>query len=169
DMYGLGYAGAAASATPITVGWNTSVPAAPTLSAQAGDAQVALSWSAVGGAQSYNLYRGTASNAETELASGLGGTSYVDTPVTNGTTYYYRLTAVNVNGESAASNEVSAKPNAAPVPPAAPSNLTAAGGTLLVTLNWVNHATSATAIAIEGKSNANKPFVQIATVAPAAT
>jgi hypothetical protein len=169
DMYGLGYAGAAASATPITVGWNTSVPAAPTLSAQAGDAQVALSWSAVGGAQSYNLYRGTASNAETQLASGLGGTSYVDTAVTNGTTYYYRLTAVNVNGESAASNEVSAKPNAAPVPPAAPSNLTAAGGTLLVTLNWVNHATSATAIAIEGKSNANKPFVQIATVAPTAT
>jgi hypothetical protein len=114
DMYGLGYAGAAAAATPITVGWATSVPGPSTLSAQAGDGRVSLTWTAVGGAQSYNLYRGAFSNSETPLTSVSGGTSYVDTAVQNGTTYYYRITAVNANGEGSASNEASATPNAAP-------------------------------------------------------
>lgn len=37
-------------------------------------------------------------------------TSYVDTTVTNGTTYYYVVTALCVDGESANSNEASATP-----------------------------------------------------------
>jgi fibronectin type 3 domain-containing protein len=113
DMYGLGYAGAAASVSPITVGWVTSVPSPPTLSAQAGDGRVSLSWTTAGGAQSYNVYRGTASNSETQLTSVVGGTGYIDTLVANGTTYYYRITAVNANGQSAPSNEVNATPAAA--------------------------------------------------------
>ena len=166
DMYGLGYAGAAATATPITNVWNASVPGAPTLSAQPGDARVTLSWAAVTGAQTYTLYRGTAPNTETTFATGLTGTTFVDTSVVNGTTYYYRLSASNPNGEGLKSNEVSATPNAVP---AAPSNLVATGGTLQVTLTWKNNATSATAIAIERRPNPNKPFAQIATVAPTAT
>jgi cellulose 1,4-beta-cellobiosidase len=130
---------------------------------------VSLTWTAAGGAQAYNLYRGTASNGETQLAPGIAGTSYVDTAVTNGTTYYYKIAGTNANGEGALSNEVNATPNAAPVPPAAPSNLTATGGSQRVTLNWVNHATTATGIAIERKQNPNQPFTQIATVAPAST
>jgi len=169
DMYGLGHAGAAATATPISVAWTTSVPGASTLSAQAGDGQVSLSWTAVGGAQSYTLYRGTASNGETQLTAGLGGTSYVDTAVTNGTTYYYKITAVNVNGEGPSSNEVNATPQTAQVPPAAPSNLTATAGSQRVTLSWVNNTTNATGIAIERRSNPNRPFAQVATVAPAST
>jgi phosphatidylinositol-3-phosphatase len=169
DMYGLGYAGAAASATPITVAWTTAVPGTSTLSAQAGDGRVSLTWTAASGAQAYNLYRGTSSNGETQLAPGIAGTSYVDTAVTNGTTYYYKIAGTNENGEGALSSEVSATPNAAPGPPAAPSNLTATGGSLRVTLNWVNHATNATGIAIERKQNPNRPFTQIATVAPAST
>jgi hypothetical protein len=168
DMYGLGHAGAAATATPITVAWTTSVPGASTLSAQAGDGQVSLSWTAVGGAQSYTLYRGTAPNGETQLTSGVSGASYLDRAVTNGTTYYYKVTAVNVNGEGPPSNEVNATPNAAPVPPAAPSNLNATGGNQRVTLSWVDNTTDATGIAIERTSNLNKAFAQIATVAPAA-
>jgi hypothetical protein len=169
DMYGLGYAGAAASAAPITSAWTTSVPGTSTLSAQAGDGQVSLTWTAAGGAQAYNLYRGTTSNGETQLAPGITGTSYVDTAVTNGTTYYYRVAGTNANGEGALSNEVNATPNPAPVPPAAPTNLTATGGSQRVTLNWLNHATTATGIAIERKQNPNQPFTQIATVVPAST
>ena len=165
DMYGLGYAGAAAAATPITVAWTTSVPGTSTLSAQAGDGQVSLTWTAAGGAQAYNLYRGTSSNGEAQLAPGIAGTSYVDTAVTNGTTYYTRSRGPTRTA-SALSDEVNA-PNPAPVPPAAPSNLTATGGSERVTLNWVNHATTATAIAIERKQNPNQPFTQIATSAPA--
>jgi hypothetical protein len=114
DMYGLGHAGAAATVTPITTVWTSSVPGAPTLTAVAGDGRVALSWADVGGAQSYNVYRGTASNAEVPLTTGLGTTSYVDTAVTNGTTYYYKVTAVNLNGEGVPSNEATATPKASP-------------------------------------------------------
>ncbi|TME78825.1 MAG: hypothetical protein E6I45_13640, partial [Chloroflexi bacterium] len=44
-------------------------------------------------------------------------TSYSDSAVTIGTTYYYKVSAVNSNGEGAASNEASAIPHAPPPPP----------------------------------------------------
>jgi fibronectin type 3 domain-containing protein len=50
-------------------------------------------------------------------------TSYTDTGLTNGTTYYYVVTAVNSAGESGNSSQVSATPQAAP--PAKPTGLTA--------------------------------------------
>jgi carbohydrate binding protein with CBM6 domain len=125
DMYGLGHAGAAATAAPITVGWTTSVPGASTLTAQPGDGRVALSWTAVAGALGYTVSRGTASNGETPLTSGLAGTGYLDTAVANGTTYYYQITAVNVNGDGVPSNEANAMPNAA----AAPRSASPFGGT----------------------------------------
>ncbi len=43
-------------------------------------------------------------------------TSYDDAAVTNGTTYYYRVTAVNAVGESAPSNEVAATPQPPQLP-----------------------------------------------------
>ena len=55
----------------------------------------------------YRMYRGTASESETILAT-LGNTlSYADTNVTTGTTYYYEVSAVNALGESPRSSEVS--------------------------------------------------------------
>jgi phosphatidylinositol-3-phosphatase len=110
DMYGLAYAGAASTATPITNVWNTSVPSAPTLSASAGNARVTLTWGAVAGADTYTLYRGTTANGETVFKTGLTGTTFVDSQVTNGQIYYYRLSGSNANGEGPLSNEVSAKP-----------------------------------------------------------
>lgn len=49
------------------------------------------------------------------IASNVSGTSYIDTDVVNGTTYYYVITAITVYGESDNSNEASAMPVAAPV------------------------------------------------------
>jgi hypothetical protein len=65
---------------------------------------------------SYNVLRSTTSGAETTLSTGVSGTSFTDTTVSNGTTYYYKVTAVNSAGPGAASNEVSATPQ---VPPSA--------------------------------------------------
>jgi hypothetical protein len=88
-------------------------PAAPTsLGATAGIGQVALTWTGSTGATSYNIYRGTSSGQESKIASGVSGTSYSDTTVSNGTTYFYVVTAVNNGGESGQSNEVSATPAA---------------------------------------------------------
>lgn len=86
-------------------------PAAPVgLTAAAGNAQVSLSWATSVGASSYNVYRGTSSGAAVLLQSGLTAPSFTNTGLSNGTTYYYQVTAVNASGESGRSGEVSATP-----------------------------------------------------------
>lgn len=89
------------------------IPDPSNLSAIAGNSQVSLSWDAVSGATGYNVKRSTtAGGPYTAIATGITGTSYVDTEVTNGTTYYYVVTAVDTEGESDNSNEASATPGA---------------------------------------------------------
>jgi hypothetical protein len=86
-------------------------PSAPTnLAATPGNGKVTLSWTGVSGATSYNIYRGTSSGGEALLLGGVSATTYSDTSVANGTTYYYKVSAVNANGESGYSNEASALP-----------------------------------------------------------
>ena len=123
-----------ASATPATV------PVAPTaLTATASDTQVALTWTAPtnnGGepVTSYNIYQGTSSGGETLLQNTAStATTFTSTGLTNGTTYYFKVTAVNSVGESLSSNEVSATPA---VVPGAPTTLTATAGNAQVALVW---------------------------------
>ena len=93
-------------------------PAPANLTATAGSGQIALSWSSSSGATSYNVYRGTSSGGEsgTPIASGLTGTSYTDTSVSNGTTYYYEVAAVDGGGTSGMSNQASATPSGTEAP-----------------------------------------------------
>jgi len=87
--------------------------AAPTgLIATAGNAQVSLSWTASAGTITYNVYRGTTPGGEsaTPIATGITGTTYMNTGLSNGTTYYYKIAAVNNIGTSAKSSEASATP-----------------------------------------------------------
>lgn len=90
------------------------VPVAPiNLTATAGNAQVTLNWTTVDGATGYNIKRSTtAGGPYTTVASNVYGSPYTDTTVTNGTKYYYIVTAVNAGGESGNSNEASATPTA---------------------------------------------------------
>ena len=86
-------------------------PAAPRkLAAKAGNSQVVLSWTGSSGAISYNIYRSTSSNGEgsTPYMTGVTGTSFTDTGLTSGATYFYEVTAVNSGSESGKSNEASA-------------------------------------------------------------
>jgi fibronectin type 3 domain-containing protein len=86
-------------------------PAAPTgLTAAPGDAQVTLSWTASTGATSYNVKRATVSGGPYTTVASPTTTTYTDTGLTNGTTYYYVVTARNVGGESGKSTEASATP-----------------------------------------------------------
>jgi subtilase family serine protease len=89
------------------------VPAAPTgLSATAGNAMASLTWTAVTGAATYNIYQGTSAGGEsaTPVQTGLSGTTATVSTLTNGTTYYFKVAAVDAGGASALSNEASAMP-----------------------------------------------------------
>ena len=63
---------------------------------------MSLSWKASTGATSYHVKRATTSGGPYNTSSHRpAATNYVDTSVTNGTTYYYVVSAVNSAGESA--------------------------------------------------------------------
>jgi type II secretory pathway pseudopilin PulG len=121
-------------------GWIASLsPAIPSgLSAEPGNQQVTLSWLAntdkgLGG---YKIYRSLALEGEYEKIQQVGKvTSWTDTGLINGTTYYYKISAYSVVGlESDKSLPAWATPfNPAP---AAPTGLTATAGNQKVTLQW---------------------------------
>jgi hypothetical protein len=87
-------------------------PNAPTnLNATAGDMQVSLSWNSVAGATSYSVKRSTTSGGPySTIVSGHTTTSYIDSSLTNGSTYYYVVSASNAEGESGNSTQASATP-----------------------------------------------------------
>jgi hypothetical protein len=107
-------AGSVTSSTA-TLTVNVPAPAAPTnLSASAGNGQASLTWTAASGATSYNVYRGTTMNGESTaaIATNVSGTTFTNTGLTNGTTYYYKVAAVGTGGTSPLSGEASATPAA---------------------------------------------------------
>jgi fibronectin type 3 domain-containing protein len=113
-------------------------PAAPAgVSATPGDAQVTVAWGAVSGAASYNLYWATTPGVTKANGTKIAGATspYVHGSRTNGTTYYYVVTAVNAGGESASSAQVSAVASATPAP-AAPTGLVATANDKQVALSW---------------------------------
>lgn len=97
------------------------IPALSNITATTGDSEVALSWDAVTGTTGYNVKRSTIAGGPYDKSVPVLGTSYVDTTVTNGTTYYYVVTAVTADGESGNSNEASATPNTGAVTPPTPA------------------------------------------------
>jgi cellulose 1,4-beta-cellobiosidase len=139
---------AEASATPVAP---PTLPGAPTnVTAAPGNGQVSLSWSASSGTApiTYSVYRGTASGNEsaTPIVSGLTATSYTDTGLANGTTYYYEVRATNAAGSSGFSAEASAKPVAPPTVPGAPSLSAASARGKGVALSWNAPANGGSAI-----------------------
>src|SRR5262245_12347223 len=102
-------------------------PSAPTgLAATAGNAQVSLSWTASAGATTYKVKRSTtAGGPYAEIQAGVTATRFTNTGLTNGTAYFYVVTAVNNVGESGNSNQASATPTPPNQAPPAPTGLVA--------------------------------------------
>ena len=87
------------------------------LAATPGNAQVSLTWTAASGAAGYTVARSTVNGGPyTAVKTNVIGTSYTDTGLTNGTTYFYIVTATNAEGEGASSNQASATPAASTTP-----------------------------------------------------
>src|SRR5271157_4304883 len=92
-------------------GGGTQIPAAPTgLQATAGNAQISLTWNASSGAASYNVKRSTTNGGPYTTIASPTTASYTDTGLTNGTPYYYVVSAVNSAGESNPSSQATATP-----------------------------------------------------------
>jgi fibronectin type 3 domain-containing protein len=158
NSYGQSSNSAEVSATPTA----PPPPTAPTgLTATAGNAQVALNWSASTGATSYNVKRSTTSGGPYTTASSPTATNYTDTGLTNGTKYYYVVSAVSASGESANSSQVNATPAVPATPPAAPTGLQATGGNAQVSLTWTATA-GATSYHVKRSTTSGSGYAQIA-------
>src|SRR5262249_26364918 len=96
---------------PVTVtNGAATTPTAPTLTtATPANTSIALTSnpSSDGGSPitNYKIYRSTTPGTETLLTTLTNTTTWTDTNLTNGTTYYYKITAINNVGEGLASNE----------------------------------------------------------------
>lgn len=92
---------------------SSQAPSTPTgLTATASGNQVTLTWNSVAGATSYDLYRddnsfGNFPRVGSEPTT--TNTTYTDTNLGSGVTYYYKVSALNINGESAVSSYVSVR------------------------------------------------------------
>lgn len=84
-----------------------------------GDGQATSTWGPAAGADSYNLYWSTSPGVTTAGGTKIAGvvSPHAHTGLTNGTAYYYILTAQNAAGEGVPTGEVSVVPSATPAPP----------------------------------------------------
>jgi len=142
------------------------------LIANPGSGKVTLDWTMVKDAETYNIYY--IADAQNQYDSndppsddvmrkgtkitGLLSATQEITSLTNGTEYWFAVTAVNSNGESKnLSAKVSATPND-PAPPFAPENVRANGGNAKITVTW-DEVTGATSYNIGyGKLDSNLNF-----------
>ncbi|MBN1827484.1 MAG: DUF11 domain-containing protein [Candidatus Eisenbacteria bacterium] len=143
------------------------------LTAEGGDERVTLTWDANPAGEtvaSYRVYRGVVSNPTTEIASVSAGSdttlTYTDTGLENGTTYHYRVTAVNDAGiEGDFSEDVPATPGDY-APPSSPTDLSAAAGNARVTLTWDSNNESDLAGYLLYRGSTPSPTAVIDTIAP---
>ncbi|WP_440998744.1 fibronectin type III domain-containing protein [Fodinibius sp. SL11] len=99
---------------------DNNAPSAPTsLKGTSGDQEVVLTWDAntESDLTGYNLYRSTSSISDISGMDPVNGSNmiqaaeYTDTALENGTTYYYRLTAIDENeNESSMSSQLEITP-----------------------------------------------------------
>jgi TatA/E family protein of Tat protein translocase len=87
----------------------TPISAPGGLTAKPGQGQVSISWTPSAGASSYNVKRSGTSGGPYALIASTAATSYSDGGLASGT-YYYVVTSLGSNGESANSIEVSGTP-----------------------------------------------------------
>ncbi len=98
-----------------------SAPAMPTgIVAAPGNSEATVTWNAVTGATSYNIYRSTSQGSQGTRIGSSPSTSYSDATVVNGTAYYYEVTAANAAGEGPASTQSASATPTVP-PPSGPA------------------------------------------------
>ncbi|MGB8452448.1 MAG: fibronectin type III domain-containing protein [Anaerocolumna sp.] len=92
-------------------GSSLSVPGNVTATA-ASDTKITIKWSSVTNATYYYIYRATSSTGTYSKAGSSTATSYTDTSLSAGTTYYYKVIALNNSSESGYSSVASSTTDA---------------------------------------------------------
>src|SRR3989338_7263954 len=150
-------------------GGDSLAPAAPTApSVSGGSSSISVSWSAVatnsdGSAISdlsdYRVWRSTGGSYSVISTVSAPTVSYTDSSVTSGTTYYYKVTARDTNGNESAQSSVSSG--------AAVISSSSSGGALP---SWIfNTANAATTpAATTTQTTVSSPTVVLATSSPTA-
>lgn len=111
------------SSPQVEITWHQ-VPIAPSnLSGNFDGSSINLSWTDNSSSEDgFRIYRGTSSgNLSSYATVGANTTSYSDTSISAGTTYYYHVVAYNTHGESGSTNEEQVQTAS---PPSTPQNLT---------------------------------------------
>lgn len=124
---------------------NATVPTVPSppenLSAIGGYREVALVWDPPftnGGSPvtNHRVYRGTIPGGETFLLELGNVTGFLDVGLADGQEYFYQVSAVNIVGEGAKSNETNASTSLPPRPPANVTAFLSGGNSENVTVTW---------------------------------
>jgi fibronectin type 3 domain-containing protein len=135
------------------------------VAAAASTSNVTISWGSILGAMGYTVSRSTTSGGNyTALTGNLSNTTtaFSDTTATNGTKYYYVVTATNGEDTSANSVEVNATPLAAP------TGVTATPGNGNVSLSW-GTVTGAANYTVQRSTTSGSGYVTVATNVSATT
>jgi len=148
----------------IVVNYNSSlgtVPPPPTgLTVSYSSNKAVLQWNAVTGATYYNVLRSTNNGGSFTTIASLATTNYTDTGLANGTIYYYVVDAVNGNGASANSSQISATG-----PPLPPTGLNATAGYAQVALSWTA-ASGASSYAVLRSTSSGAETIVATTTTP---
>lgn len=91
----------------------SSVPSAPTnlTATVANTNQIYLTWNSVSYSTGYFIYRATSPSGAYSIIASPTNTTYIDTNLSQNTTYYYKVKAANSAGSSSYSPIVYAKTN----------------------------------------------------------
>jgi hypothetical protein len=162
----------ALSATEVASIASTTLPVAPTnlVAVASSTSQINLTWADASGDEAgFEIERASSASGPFGLiyTAAANSTSYSNTGLVSGTTYYYRVRAINSGGPSPFTSTVSAT---TPALPAAPSNLVAAtASTTSINLSWTDNSTNETGFQIERTLESGVDFVLIHTTSANAT
>lgn len=131
------------------------------------NSKVKLLWKAAKNAESYSIQRSTASGGPyTTIASEISVSQldYYDTTVTNETTYYYKISAVNGFGNSD-SSELSVTPTVSAALPPPPANIAAVARDSAASISW-SQVSSASQYTLKRSLASEGPYTTVSSTLP---
>jgi fibronectin type 3 domain-containing protein len=147
-----------AGASPLSAELAARILAAPQLSAQvASESAISLSWEAVEGADTYNVYRSNSPDTDFTLIETLSELTYIDQGLSVGSAYCYKLRGANSQGDGVFSATAPVK-----ILPTPQAQAQASSAEMAITLSW-GAVTGAASYQVCRSATADTGFAAIGT------